>query len=111
MTVLAKRRFHIRFLIIAFLVAGLGTARAADSSDEQFLAGLRQRRLFDLAEAFCQERLRDQKLTEWERGTLTLELIRTLAEQALNVPQDQRESLWKKADQSATQFLQSYPQD
>jgi hypothetical protein len=54
------------------------TLCAADG-DERFLEGLRQRRLFELAEKYCTERLSATQLPPVAQGDLAVELIRTNA--------------------------------
>ena len=61
----------------------LASAQEA-SHDERFLEGLRQRRLFGLAEAYCQRRLRESDLSPVRRAELVIELSRSLAEQSVN---------------------------
>jgi hypothetical protein len=98
-------------LLSAFHLVNLATLSAADSADQRFLDGLRHRRLFQLAEKHCEQRLQDSKLETWERGTITIELVRTYAEHAANASSDQRPSLWKKADDAAIEFLRTRPND
>ncbi|MCO6455265.1 MAG: hypothetical protein J5I93_08185, partial [Pirellulaceae bacterium] len=60
------------------------TSSPAQGSDEEFLAGLRARRLFQLAERFCTERLAGERLDKRSRAELTVELIRVRAERAVH---------------------------
>jgi hypothetical protein len=84
---------------------------ASQASDEdRFLEGLRQRRLFELAEVYCERRLAEQQLSESERGLLVVELIRCLAEHAANARPDERVRLWEQARHTAAKFLADYPQ-
>lgn len=69
----------------------------ADTPVQAFLIGLRERRLFDLAVAECQERLSDSGITEVERIDLTIELSRTFMEQALEQRPDARDAYWRRA--------------
>jgi hypothetical protein len=74
------------------------------SEDERFLEGLRQRRLFELAERYCTQRLASAQLPPVAQGDLAVELIRTYASHAVNSPPDQREQLWKAARSTAAEF-------
>jgi TolA-binding protein len=62
-----------------------------------FLAGLRARRLFTLAEERCHQRQADTGLSEAARVDLAVELSRTLTEHALHERQAEREQLWRAA--------------
>ncbi|MCG8587566.1 MAG: hypothetical protein MI757_22900 [Pirellulales bacterium] len=69
----------------------------ARSVDEQFLAGLRERQLFDLAEDFCRRELAKQDLADRRRARMTIELARALSGKALDSPRDRRDQLWQQA--------------
>ena len=75
---------------------------AAD--DVRFLEGLRQRRLYGLAEAYCQSRLAGAQLSENAVTQLTTELIRICAERAVNAPPGQRAPYWRRAHGTASDF-------
>ncbi|HWB13801.1 MAG TPA: hypothetical protein VG826_31535 [Pirellulales bacterium] len=62
-----------------------------------FLAGLRDRRLFTLAEERCRQRLAETGLSEATRVDLAVELSRTLTEHALHEGRTEREQLWRAA--------------
>lgn len=88
-----------------------GPVRRDDETEDQFLEGLRQRRLFALAETYCRERLGAQGLSPRRRNELTIQWIRMIADQALNVPADQRDAYWKKARRVAEEYVRKYPED
>ena len=97
----------------AALVAALFLPSAfccAANEDERFLEGLRQRRLFELAERYCSYRLAEPQLPPVVQGDLAVELIRTYALHAVNSPPDRREELWKLARGAAAQFQRTSPQ-
>lgn len=104
---------HRRSLAIAFLVAmtllPVPATFAEGSSDQRFLAGLRERKLFELAVTYCQERLADPQLPNSRRAELTIELSLSLAEQAVNSAPDRREPLWQQATRVIDQFVQQSP--
>jgi hypothetical protein len=100
--------FRPAVLLTAFVLL-VGISCAADE-DERFLEGLRQRRLFELAEKYCTERLAGAQLPPVVQGDLAVELIRTYALHAANSPPDQREELWKRARTAAAEFQRQNPQ-
>ena len=96
--------------VVASLCLSLVTlCVAAEDSDQRFLAGLRQRRLFALAESYCRRRLADQELSEIERSDLTVDWIRVLTERALNSAADNRDAIWQQAHDVAADFTTQYP--
>ncbi|MDP7015110.1 MAG: hypothetical protein QGG36_04895 [Pirellulaceae bacterium] len=99
-------RAMVAVAVAMVVVAGAGGARAEEESseDQRFLEGLRQRRMFQLAETFCDRQLQRQDLPDVERGQLTLELVRTLGRHALNSRSPDREALFKKAIDAADRF-------
>lgn len=85
------------------------TAEPSDAHDERFLRGLRELRLFTMAENYCQERLRDSAITAARRVELTIELSRTYAEHALQTAPAERAPLWKRAHEVAGDFVRENP--
>ena len=94
-------------LIAAFVSLFAGICLADE--DERFLEGLRQRRLFELAEKYCIQRLAGTQLPPVVEGDLAVELIRTYALHAANSPPDQRQELWKLARSTAAEFPRQSP--
>ena len=94
----------VSYVIICFLTLSATTSLAADTTDGRFLTGLRERQLFDLAEAYCTRRLARDDLPDDRRAALTIELVRTHAQHALQSPPDARASLWTKAHSVADDF-------
>ena len=88
----------------------LAAACCAADEDERFLESLRQRRLFELAERYCSDRLADAQLPPVVQGDLAVELIRTYALHAANSPPDRRDELWKLARGAAAQVERTSPQ-
>jgi hypothetical protein len=84
-------------------------AQVPQSADAKFLAGLRQRRLFELAEKHCRDRLADQTIKQVEQAELTIELVRTLAQHAAFARPDERGELWKQARMVAAEFVRTQP--
>lgn len=98
--------------VIAIGVLAFPEPQAAAQTwrDEAFLAGLRDRRLFELAAAHCARRAADRSLTTVERGELTVDWIRTLADHARHAPAAQREALLRQVPEIASQFTAAFPE-
>lgn len=80
---------------------------AADSRDGQLIAGLRERRLFELAEKYCQDRLQTPALDEVSRAELTTEFLRTLALHAIHESPAERAPRFQQAHDAAAEFLRT----
>ncbi len=93
-------------MLLAWSASG---ALAVEDHDLRFLESLRQRRLFELAAEFCQEQLADQELTEADRATLTIELARGRAGQALHASRRERDASWQAATEVLSEFARRYP--
>lgn len=89
--------------VLVCLLLGLPAA-AADDEEARFVEGLRQRRLFSLAETFCQARLADPQLGQADRAELVSQLLRCYAAQAAHAVPAEREPLWQRARQTAADF-------
>ncbi len=87
----------------------INSARANPPTDVAFLDRLRGRRLFELAETFCRDRLASQSLPDGEQVTLTIELSRTLSQHAADSLPPRREKLWSEASGTLSQFVAEQP--
>lgn len=85
------------------LLPGMPAAAAVDE-DARFVEGLRQRRLFSLAEAFCHQRLADAQLEPADRAELVIQLLRCYAAHAAHAVPAEREPWWQLARQTAADF-------
>jgi hypothetical protein len=94
--------------VLLLALSACRTARG-DSADERFLDGLRARRLFRLAEAYCDEQLLRSDLPGQRRAELSVELSRTLTEQALHTPPVEADPLWARAYEVAGTYCQEHP--
>ena len=103
-----QSRIGAALALAAGLLLAPPTARS-ESADVRFLAGLRQRQLFELAETFCAGRLERTVTDEETQVELSIELIRTLAERASNVKPDERDALWNQARKVAAEFERRIP--
>ncbi|MHC4179579.1 MAG: hypothetical protein ACYSWU_18870, partial [Planctomycetota bacterium] len=100
-----------RFAWLALSLMLASTAAADESSDQRFLAGLRQRGLYGLAETYCTTRLGRDDLPDTQRADLVIELSRCLAERAVGSPPELREPLWQRAAQVTGALAREYPQN
>ena len=79
------------------------------STDEKFLAGLTELKLYRLAEDFCRRELASTRIAEDRRARLTIELARALAGRALDSPRDVRQKLWQQAFELLANYGKSNP--
>lgn len=95
-------------ICLAVSVVGWTPAAATGTEDARLVEGLRQRRLFSLAEVFCRERLADAQLSEADRAELVIQLMRCHAGHAMHALPADREPLWQRARQAATDFQRDH---
>ncbi len=95
-------------MVLAVLIAL--AAAAVDPHEERFLEGLRERRLFALAQTHCLQRLSDSSLPEARRAELVVELSRSYAEHALHSTPAAGEPLWKQALDVTNDFSRRLPE-
>ena len=71
-------------ILLALLAVLVSTAASDDdsSTDQRFLAGLRERGLYQLAERYCDDRLAQPDLPPARRADLVAELSLVLAERS-----------------------------
>ena len=93
-------------VIVAICVGGR-LAHAAE--DERFLAALRERALFRLAEVHCLEQLQRNDLSDERRAALVIELSRTFAAHAQSLTVEQGKELWEQARSVVGQFVEQHP--
>jgi len=100
-------------LIVSLLLltlVSIATVQAAVAADDQrFVDGLRQRRLFSLAESFCLQQLDRVQSPDPDVADWSIELIRVYSEQAVNLTGSARDAAWKKAADVAEQFELANP--
>ncbi|MGH7127779.1 MAG: tetratricopeptide repeat protein, partial [Planctomycetaceae bacterium] len=102
-------RCGLLIAVCGIAAALAGIARADDATAEYF-EGLRQRRLFGVAEGHCFDRLKQQNLARALRAELTLELSRTFAEHAKFTTGAEQADLWNRAVQVLDDFLAANPE-
>jgi len=89
------RRIALMLLMASsYLNTALG---AAPTEEERYLAGLRNRQLFRLAEAYCQEQLDRADLAPRRRVTLVVEQSRNVAQHAMSSPGENAAARWQQA--------------
>lgn len=93
------------------LVLASSVAAGEESDEQRFLAGLRQRGLFQLAQTYCLDRLQRADLSSGQRADLVIELSRCLAERALSSPPGERAPLWERATGVIDEFAARNPQN
>jgi tetratricopeptide (TPR) repeat protein len=111
----ATRKTAARVQPALLLLVGLALCRAAlvsaeDSLQQRFLEGLRQRGLSALAVRDCRKQLSRDRLAPATRGRLTIELARSLAEQAVNSPPEARGPLWEEAAAAVERYAAAHPE-
>jgi tetratricopeptide (TPR) repeat protein len=78
---------------------------AGPGEEAQLLSGLWERGLFEIAEHHCRNQLGREDLTPRERMQWTVKMVRTMAEEALNLPVDQRAVVWNRAVDTAMRYV------
>lgn len=84
-------------------------AAPSDNLERQFLDGLRDRRLFELAEGYCRAEANETGLPPARRAELAVELSRTFADHALQAAPDERAALWTQALGAVEDFSRREP--
>jgi hypothetical protein len=102
-------KFLSLLIFLAILSSLASRETRAQSRDQQFVSGLRERRLFELAENFCKEKLSATNLDPVSRTDLTVELLRTYALHALNESPAERAVWFKQAHDLAAEFAVKKP--
>ena len=96
-------------ILVALLSICCESSLADNLGDAEFLAGLRDRRLFQLAEDFCMSQLEREDLSDVRRSEMVCELSVTLVDRALYAPPDERDDYWRRAWEVTDQFADTYP--
>jgi tetratricopeptide (TPR) repeat protein len=100
--------FRIRKTSLAILLFSIvlsGQVCAGPGEEAQLLNGLRERGLFEIAEYHCRNQLGREGLTSRERMQWTVEMVRTMAQEALNLPADQQKFAWNRAVDTAARYV------
>lgn len=86
----------LSFCILHFAFS-VSSAQTLESTESRFLDGLRERRLFELAESHCRRQLAEAYVGKRRRTEATVELSRTLLEWALYSKPPQRDERFAAA--------------
>jgi tetratricopeptide (TPR) repeat protein len=97
------RKVSLMVLLLSIVLSG--QVCAVPGEEAQLLSGLRERGLFEIAEYHCRNQLGREDLTPRERMQWTVQMVRTMAQEALNLPADQRAVVWSRAVNTATQYV------
>jgi tetratricopeptide (TPR) repeat protein len=97
------RKINLMVLLLSIVLSG--QVCAGPGEEAQLLSGLRERGLFEIAEYHCRNQLGREDLTPRERMQWTVQMVRTMAQEALNLPADQRAAVWSRAVDTATRYV------
>lgn len=94
------------------LLTAVSPARADrfDEREKKFVAGLRARQLFDIAESYCIQSLSRPDITTTDQAALTVELMQSRSSQALIAAADKKESAWRAVWQTERDFESAFAQ-
>jgi tetratricopeptide (TPR) repeat protein len=97
------RKVSLIVLLLSIVLSG--QVCAGPGEEAQLLSGLRERGLFEIAEYHCRNQLGREDLTPRERMQWTVQMVRTMAQEALNLPADKRAAVWSRAVDTATRYV------
>ena len=80
-----------------------------EQTQRQLVDGLRQRRLYDLADHVCLEHLENENSSAVLQANMGIELIKTKTARATNAPDNMREQLWGEAHNGGNEFFTRFP--
>jgi tetratricopeptide (TPR) repeat protein len=93
------------FVFLPLMVPLRAVAQDAPPTlDQRFIIGLRERGLLELADAACRRQLVD---SQQDTDVWVAELLRVLAERAMNAEPQDRDALWRDAEKLGDQFLRN----
>jgi hypothetical protein len=95
-------------LFAMLLVPPSGKAQDIETQ-RTLIEGLRQRRLYDLADHVANEQIQIQDAGAALQASMAIELIKTQTARATDAPDDIRDQRWEAAHNGAVQFLQRFP--
>lgn len=100
---------HIELLAGASYGYQLDEPAIQRADDSKLIEGFRQRRLFDLAEIYCQKRLTDPTIDPTSQAHLTVELMKSQTAKAVIAPPGERKIAWTQIKDSAERFSKTLP--
>ena len=76
--------------------------------DQKLLDGLRDRKLFDLADDYCRKLLESSEISQQRRATLAVHQLKNLTAKAVFSPSERRQDIWQQIDKTANDFSSSF---
>jgi hypothetical protein len=104
--VLSSRR---NLLLFVFLTTAAHVR--AEPQVAQFVAGLRERGLYELAAEYGSEKWQRSDLTDRQRADLAIQLALVYTDWALASPPEARDQLWSRASDICAQFAEGWPEN
>ena len=104
--------WRVTFALFAVMVALAweGAVWGQEQTDDQrIVSGLRERRLFELAELHIAKRMGEEELSDFERANLVIETIQTRTAEAIQATGADKEAKWQAAFSVGPQFVQQNP--
>ena len=87
-----------------------GNQNAFDAREQAFVFGLKQRRLYEIAEKACLQLLQRDDITPTDQSGLTVELIQIRMLRATEADEKGADEAWQAVWQTETDFQNRYPQ-
>lgn len=79
------------------------------NDDSELLDGLRERRLFDVAEFYCRDQLAQPTIDETSQSTLIVELMKIQTTMAILSTAESRAEAWDAVEATSTDFDRTFP--
>ena len=99
----------LRYCLALFVVLLTASPSTAESQVAQFVAGLRERGLFELADEYGSQQWQRADLSHRQRADLAIQLALLYTDWALASPPDGRDALWAKAGAICAQAANNWP--
>ena len=98
------------FIWLIFLSSFAHSADRFDDRERSFIAGLRSRQLFSIAESYCVDAFQRKDITVTDQAALTVELMQSRASKALIASPNNRAAAWDLVWQTQREFETRFPQ-
>ena len=104
------RSFIYSSLICLTLISSISHAEDRfDDRERSFVAGLRSRQLFSIAESYCVDELQRADISVTDQAALTVELMQSRSSKALVASPSQRSAAWESVWQTQRDFDATFP--
>src|SRR5688572_27552012 len=100
---------RIRFCLALFAIWLTAAPSTAEPQVAQFVAGLRERGLYALADEYGSQQWRRADLSDRQRADLAIQLALLYTDWALASPPAERDALWAKASAIGEQVQKDWP--